>query len=117
MLDRESLTGDTLDALNRALDQSAAGDTEDLGDFTQYADRARESERGRMWDAIVAVRDASARAANDADTEDIIDALLAAGFGNKEAAWDEGVDAVLDDPTFGDYRLNPYRTTTNGAGA
>jgi len=47
MLDRESLTGDTLDALNRALDQSAAGDTEDLGDFTQYAKDAR-TERERL---------------------------------------------------------------------
>jgi hypothetical protein len=54
-VNRESLTGETLDALNRALDQSAAGDTEDLGDFTQYAKGAR-TEREML--ALVAELDA-----------------------------------------------------------
>lgn len=74
------------------------------------------SERERMWDTIVAVRDAYPRAAEDADTHDIITALLAAGFGDKRAAWDEGASAYQT-RRWRDESLpltNPYRTTTNG---
>lgn len=55
-----------------------------------------------------------ALSANPVDlTQHVADALLAAGFGDKQAAWEEAVDTVLDCPTLGDYDLNPYRTNAN----
>jgi len=47
----------------------------------------------RMWQVIADVRDKLPRAPNDADTSDIVDALLAAGFGDVAVAKAEALDA------------------------
>lgn len=74
-------------------------------------------DREALWDAIVAVRDASPRLKNDAETDDIIDAILNLLPGRtvaqvKAEAWDEGyatghdcVGAATDCTR----RPNPYR--------